>query len=309
MKSRTSTSLALAVATLALTLGVAPRTTFAADSKGLASVYWLSPARGPVRPVDLSPFKGSVSSEILASPANGLESAFIIYTRMAPGAGPRGLYTLPVDHTYLVLSGKLKVQIGTDEFVAEPETLVLIPAGVPHQAWNADATPEADFEVITPAPSSDLASLMKPAQPRKVENAAQYVRVAPPMQLTHSGVGAGALNERVLADRSTGSEHMLERLDDVVAGSGRGELHMHPFDQIYFIRKGEMTLRYGMGTYTAGANSLVILHAGTVHSNMNNTSDLESHITLMLPQPAQGVPAGVDVEIVKGQGGPPPPKK
>ena len=309
MRSKMNRGLIILLLTRGLAGGAVTGTMFAADAKREEGVYRLSQARGPIRPVDLSPFKGSISSEILASPANGLESAFIIYTRMGPAAAPRGLYTLPVDHTYLVLSGKLKVQIGTDQFVAEPETLVLIPAGIPHQAWNADSMPEADFEVITPAPSSDLASLIKPAQPRKIENAAQYLRVAPPMQLTHSGIGAGALNERVLADRSTGSEHMLERLDDVTPGSGRGELHMHPFDQVYFIRKGEMTLRYGMETYKAEANSLVVLHAGTVHSNMNNTSELESHITLMLPQPPQGTAAGVDLEILKGQGGAPPPNK
>jgi mannose-6-phosphate isomerase-like protein (cupin superfamily) len=270
----------------------------AAENLGATEIYRLSDARGPVRPVDSSPLTKPVSSEILAGPGNGLDSAFVIYTRMAPGARKRGLYTLPVDHTYLVLAGKLNVQLGTDEFVAEPQTLVLVPAGVPHQAWNAGSEPVAELEVVTPTPSRDLISMMKPAAPRKIENAAQYVRVAPPMELTHKGVGAGALNERVLADRDTGSEHMLERLDDVLPGSGRGELHVHPFDQVYFIRKGTMSIQYGLGSYEAKDNSLVIIPAGTVHSNMNNTSELESHLTLMLPQPPKGTPAGKDVEFV-----------
>ena len=46
-----------------------------------AGVFRLSNARGPIRPVELAPFKGEVSSEILAGPTNGLDSAYIIYFR------------------------------------------------------------------------------------------------------------------------------------------------------------------------------------------------------------------------------------
>ena len=49
-------------------------------------VYRVNDTRGPIRSVDLSPFKGEVSSEILAGPTNGLGVAYLIYTRMAPGA-------------------------------------------------------------------------------------------------------------------------------------------------------------------------------------------------------------------------------
>jgi len=67
---------------------------------GLTAGYHLSKSTGlPLRPIDLSPFKGEVSSEILASPATGLQGEFVLYTRLAPGARKRGLYTLPTDHT------------------------------------------------------------------------------------------------------------------------------------------------------------------------------------------------------------------
>jgi mannose-6-phosphate isomerase-like protein (cupin superfamily) len=296
---------ALAAAAVVLAAWTVSTPLAAAEFKGAAGIYHLSDARGPIRKVDASPLTQDVSSEILAGPSNGLDSAFVIYTRMAAGARKRGLYTLPVDHTYLVLSGKLNVQLGTDEFVAEPQTLVLAPAGVPHQAWNAGSEPVAELEVVTPTPSRDLVSIMQPAAPRKIDNAAQYVRVAPPVDLSHSGRGAGALNERVLADRDTGSEHMLERLDEALPGSGRAETHVHPFDQVYFIRKGTMTVQYGLNKYEATENSLVIIPAGVIHSNINNTSELESHLTLMLPQPPKGTPAGMDVNFVTAPPAPP----
>jgi mannose-6-phosphate isomerase-like protein (cupin superfamily) len=272
--------------------------------KSMAATFHISEARGPLRPVDLSPPKGEVSSEILAGPTNGLDSAYILYTRMAAGARPKGLYTLPVDHTYLVLSGKLNVQLGTDKFEAGPETLVLVPAGVPHQVWNAGAEPEADFEVVTPAPSRDLASMIKPAEARKIDNAAQYVRVAPPLDKLAGGTGHASLNERVLASRATGSEHVLERLNDMLPGGGRTETHIHPFDQVYFVRKGTMTVEYGMATYEVPANTLVVLPTGVVHNNLNNGSSVQSIVTLLLPEPEKGHPmgAGIDVKRTPGQG-------
>ena len=265
----------------------------------VAGNFHLSSARGPLRQVDLSPMKGNVSSEILAGPTNGLDVAYIVYTRMAAGVGKKGLYTLPVDHTYLVLEGKMNVQLGTDEFVAAPETLVLAPAGVPHQIWNAGSEQVTEYEVITPNPSRDLVSMMKPAQPRKVENAAQYIRVAPPLDKLAGGTGHESLNERVLADKTTGSPNVLERLNDVLPGGGRTNTHMHPFDQLYFIRKGTMTVLYGMKTYQAGPNTLVVLPAGVVHNNSNDGTGVNSYITLLLPDIQ---PRGADVQIGGGGG-------
>ena len=267
--------------------------------ESMAAIFHLSEERGPLRHVDLSPFKGEVSSEILTGPANGLDSAFIVYTRMAPGARPTGLYTLPVEQTYVVLKGRLNVQIGTDRFVADPETLVLIPPGVPHQTWNAGATPEADFEVVTPAPARNLVSMMQPATARKIANAAQYVHVPPPLGKLKGGSGHAALNERVLASRATGSEYVLERLGEVLPGSKSEPSHIHPFDQLYFVRAGTMTMFYGLKTYELPPNTLVITPAGIVHHDENGGSSVMSFIQLVVPEPKAGTPFGVNVQIAK----------
>ena len=274
----------------------------AATAKSVAPAFHLTKDRGAVRTVDLSAFKGTVSSEILAGPTNGLDSAYVVYTRMAAGAPPRGMFSMPVDHTYLVLSGALNVQLGTDRFVAEPETLVFVPAGVPVQVWNKGAEANAVFEVVTPAQSRDLASLMKPAKARKLENAAQYVHIPPKLEKLAGGQGHDSLNERVLVDRATGSNFVLERLNDVLKGGGRTENHIHPFDQVYFIRKGSMTVLYGLTTLEAKANQLVVLPAGVVHNNSNTAPEVQSSITLLLPEPEKGKPAGSAVTI-QGRGG------
>lgn len=270
----------------------------------LDAVYHLNDDRGPLRHVDLSPLKGQVSSEILAGPANGLDSAFVVYTRMAAGTRPSELYTLPVEHTYLVLQGRLNVQIGTDRFVAKPDTLVLVPAGVPHQAWNAGSGPEADFEVVTPAPSRNLTSMMQPAVARKIPNAAQYVHVPPPLGKLKGGSGHAALNEREVASRATGSAGVLERLGEVLPGSTSEPSHIHPFDQLYFVRRGTMTFFYGMRTYQVHANTLVVIPTGVVHHDENGGTSVMSFIQLVVPEPKPGVPFGIHATLEKSPGRP-----
>jgi mannose-6-phosphate isomerase-like protein (cupin superfamily) len=268
-------------------------------SKAVASQFHLSPARGPVRPADLSSYQGEVYSEILAGPNNGIESSYVIHTRMVAGAKATGLYVLPVDHTYLVLSGKLNVQLGTEQFVVEPDTLVFVPAGVPHQAWNAGSEPASDLQVITPAPSRDLLSMMKPAMARKIDNAAQYIHIAPPLGPLAGGTGHASLNERVLVSRANGSVNVLQRLNDMLPGGGRTTLHLHPFDQVYFIKKGTMKISYGAATYEAQANSLVVLPEGVVHSNENAGSTVQSVVTMLLPEPPKGVSLGAGMTVTR----------
>ncbi|MBB3953789.1 cupin domain-containing protein [Novosphingobium sediminicola] len=265
-----------------------------------AGPFHLSAARGPLRGVDLAPFKGRASSEILAGPGNGLESAFVVYTRLAPHAAAQGSIALPVDHTYLVLKGTARVEIGNERFTLKPETLALLPAGVPHRIWNEVGEQADVLEVITPAPARDLAGLIRPAAAYHVDGAAQYVRAAPPLGELAGGTGHASLNERILASRATGSPHVLERLNDMLPGGGRTETHLHPFDQVYFVRKGEMSVQYGMSHYKAPANTLVVLPVGVAHNNLNESDQTQSIVTLLLPEPEKGRAMGAGVTLSGG---------
>jgi mannose-6-phosphate isomerase-like protein (cupin superfamily) len=253
------------------------------EPKGVARLYHLSMVRGPLRPVDQSPLGKDVSSEILAGPANGLDSGFVIYTRMPAGSHGPAMYTLPADHTYLVISGQMNVQLGTDKFVAGPDTLVLVHAGVPHEAWNAGTAPVTALEVVTPAPERDLMAMMKPAEPRKIDNAASFIRHAMPIGNTGKGT-----NSQPLAARATdsGDSHLQERIDNANPGFGVGPgLHVHPFNQVYFVLAGTMTLQYGVDTYQVPPLTLAVIQTGVVHYNKNTGTVPERHITLLLPEP------------------------
>jgi mannose-6-phosphate isomerase-like protein (cupin superfamily) len=268
----------------------------AAAQSGQNKVEWtlrLNETRGPIRTADVSPLPQGAVSEILGGPTNGSENAYLLYTRMAPGAHGPALFTLPVEHHYVVLSGRMRVQIGTDTFVAEPMTGVVIPADVPHSVWNADTQPEAHLEVIAPAPSRDLLSMVKPAQPRRLENAAQYIRRinVPAAKDLKPG-----LNGQVFTNRAMGSANTV-RLDSTMPGSGGPATHVHRFQQVYFFVEGSTTIVYGADKRKASKNDVVILAPAVVHTNVNESGAAERHLTLLLPQPEDGAPADIEFEM------------
>jgi mannose-6-phosphate isomerase-like protein (cupin superfamily) len=287
----------IAMASLAITV---------AAQTGSGKLNWtlrLNETRGPIRTAEVSTPSGKTAvSEILGGPASGSDNAYLIYTRMPSGARGPGLFTLPVDHYYVVVSGKMTVQIGTDEFVAGPLTGVVIPANTPHEVRNADAEPEAHLEVIASAnPSRDLSrdlmSMLKPAQPKKVENAAQYIREikVPPASDLKPG-----LNRQAYTNRSMGSP-ITVALDSTSPGSGGPKPHVHRFEQVYFMLDGETTVTYGIDNPKAKKNDVVILPIGVVHTNTNQSTAIERHITLLLPEPEKQ-PFDIEFEM-KGPAG------
>lgn len=292
-----SLSVALAVAFAAWACGAAK--TYAAEAPagalgtGLTAGYYFTKSTGPLRHIDFSPFQGKTSTEILATPSTGLAAEILMYTRLAPGAPKRGLYTLAADHTYLVMKGKMNVQIGTDEFVVDTNSLVLVHPDTPVQVWNS-GTEEADvLEAIAPIASSDLAYLMRPAAPKKIDNAAQYIFLAPDLGPMKGGVGHEGLNERVMASTDNGSMHILERLDDVLPGGGGPPTHTHEEDQVYLVTAGTMTVEYQGAKSPAVPNTLVLLMRGVKHANTNQGDTVESHVTLLMPAQPGGGPRGL----------------
>jgi mannose-6-phosphate isomerase-like protein (cupin superfamily) len=55
----------------------------------------------------------------------------------------------------IVISGRIGVQIGNDELVAEPGEVVVKPAGVPHAFWNPGLLEARFIEILTPPDFAD----------------------------------------------------------------------------------------------------------------------------------------------------------
>jgi len=298
MKSQTKSFVAslFVVLLLAVTLTI----TVAAQG-GPGELHWklrLNETRGPIRTADTSEPSGQAAlSEILGGPTNGSDNAYLIYTRMAAGAHGPALFSLPVEDDYVVLSGRMTIQIGTEKFVAGPYTAVVIPPNTPHEFWNAESDPETNFEVISSGNphkelSRDLMAMLKPAQATKVENAAKCVREIKFLATSDLKLG---LNGQAWTDVSKGSPIQV-RLDSALKGNGNTTTHVHLFEQVYFGTEGDMGLTYGLESLTVRKNDIAIIPPGVVHANASTTA-VERHITLLLPQPQPGSgPADIPFE-------------
>jgi len=71
-----------------------------------------------------------------------------------PGDGsPAGMHKHVVDQLFYILSGTMSLEIAGQRFVAEPGTLVVFPAGVPHRNWNGGFEPTIHLAINSPLPS------------------------------------------------------------------------------------------------------------------------------------------------------------
>jgi mannose-6-phosphate isomerase-like protein (cupin superfamily) len=250
-----------------------------------------------VRPVDFAAFKPKeFHSQFIADASTGVESCLLICTRVPPGQGTSaGLHVHVADQMYYILRGQMQVQIGAAQYTANPGSLVFIPAGAPHWNWNEGDEEEVHAELIVPTPSHGQPTVYPVQVPSLSAEPAQddfYVR-----PLDESLFDPSGFSYVGLADRTTGSAHCRVNVAQVPPGKGT-PLHIHGFDQFYFVLSGTMHLQVGRETQTVGPNSYVLLPAGLPHRNWNEGPEMERHLAFlvpeMLPAPEADLPVILD---------------
>ena len=237
-------------------------------------------------------FPETFKSIWMAGPQTGLDSAGVLLSRCPPGHHGPKTHVHPVDQFYFVLKGTTNVQIGTDVFEVGPNTLVHFPAGVPHCNWNSSDDHEMHLELFVPAPPPPGPELLQYVEPRKVENAAQYIH-----RLRDDGYPDRPFASQQLVRRENGSQHVRIYAARVRPGGKGPSLHFHEFDQLYFILKGSFDIDIGFRTSRAPTHSLVVLPAGILHTNRNDSAEDEIHLTMLVPEPADGKQLDYKVDI------------
>jgi mannose-6-phosphate isomerase-like protein (cupin superfamily) len=87
---------------------------------------------------------------------SGATSSSVHCIKTPPGEGsPAGMHTHVVDQLFYILSGTMSLEIDGRPYTADPGTLVVFPAGVPHRNWNAGAEATVHLAFNTPLPSPD----------------------------------------------------------------------------------------------------------------------------------------------------------
>jgi quercetin dioxygenase-like cupin family protein len=87
---------------------------------------------------------------------SGATSCSVNCIKTPRGEGsPAGLHTHVVDQLFYILSGTMSLEIDGQPYTADPGTLVVFPAGVPHRSWSGGAEATVHLAFNTPLPSPD----------------------------------------------------------------------------------------------------------------------------------------------------------
>lgn len=115
---------------------------------------------GYVRQVDPDRFTEPMPGFIvqpLADPAAGSLHTVINYAELGPGKAGPGTHVHSFDQYYLVIEGQLTIEVALEKHVAGADTLVILPAGVPHRNYNAGDVTEKHLAILSPVPEEGKA--------------------------------------------------------------------------------------------------------------------------------------------------------
>lgn len=221
------------------------------------------------------------------------ESCRVIGSSVAARSAAPPRHVHPVDQLYYVVEGEMHGQLGSEPFVAGPNTLVFIPAGTPHHNWNEGEVDEFHFEVLAPAPHPNQ-EVMTPTTSTDAGGRPYFVRALREDEFVPALDGFAI---QKLLQRSDGSEHVSLYVGVVEPGGAGPGTHIHHFDQFYYVLEGELSVEVGLEHHTARPHDLVVLPAGIPHRQWNEGPAPERHLTLIVPEPEGDEPWDVGVSF------------
>ncbi|MEZ5232373.1 MAG: cupin domain-containing protein [Acidimicrobiales bacterium] len=113
------------------------------------------------------------------------------------------------------------------------------------------------------------------------------------------GVGGGRLRRRLPTERLRRADHGRRALRRahlhheraaVNAGGEGPAVHIHTFDQLFFVVRGRLHVRVALEEVVAATHELVVLPAGVPHTQWNEGPDTEVHLAVLTPAPPAGEP-------------------
>ncbi|MBO0747764.1 MAG: cupin domain-containing protein [Acidimicrobiaceae bacterium] len=223
------------------------------------------------------------------------ESCFIIATKVPPASGGPGRHVHASDQTYYVIDGEIDLSLGAEDVQVPAGSAVFIPAGLPHQNWNRGDVEEVHLEVIAPGVHPAAGPVGRPSDVVDVPGLNPFITAGDPAKR-----GTDEFTLDWLVNRAKGATNAAIYLAEVPAHKGGPPLHVHEFDQFYFILDGELNVQIGFDHYTVGPDNLVILPARVPHRQWNDGDVAEHHLTIIAPEPlTMDEPWDVAVELAE----------
>jgi mannose-6-phosphate isomerase-like protein (cupin superfamily) len=211
------------------------------------------------------------------------EAATFINSRVESGGHAADLHVHETDQLYYVVEGEMQVELGDDRYTAGADTLVHIPAGLPHRNWNEGPETEFHFEIIVPSARPGKALL-------RLVDSASSAPDQPPGYIAAAAAGSGAkMTLQTLTRESVGSVRPAVSVCDEPAHSAGTEVHTHEFDQFYYVLHGQLGVQVAGAEHEVSERTLVILPAGIPHRSWNPGALDCRYLVVNLPRPPAGV--------------------
>jgi mannose-6-phosphate isomerase-like protein (cupin superfamily) len=207
------------------------------------------------------------------------DGAHIIATLVPPGVGGPPRHFHQSDQIYFVVAGEITIELGSEVRKAPKNSVIFIPGGVPHHNWNEGGEDEVHFEVIAPG-VIPIRPIMEPTDSTDARGLPYFVATA-----DESRFGGEGFAIDWLVGRDRGSRHATVNLAEVPPASGGPPLHIHDFDQFYFVLEGGLDVQIGLREYHAKPFDLVVLPANVPHRQWNSGDVVERHATIIVPEP------------------------
>lgn len=233
-----------------------------------------------VRPIDWSAAQNRKDSGRMGHILYSGESCFIMASRMPAGVEGAPTHVHEADQIYYIVNGELEIELGDDTVHASAGDSVFIPAGLPHHNRNITNEEEVHLEIIAPSiqPGKPLATF--------VGDDPLPAHTGPPAVVNSPAPPVGEfIPMSWLMRRSHGSEHVGLYLADMAPGKDGPRTHIHDFDQFYFVVAGHLDVEVALERHTVPTNSLVVIPAGVPHRQWNDADQLETHLTILVPEP------------------------
>jgi mannose-6-phosphate isomerase-like protein (cupin superfamily) len=254
--------------------------------------------RGPglyVRRFDEVPLpEGELANECVAT----FESATFIRSFVPAGLAGRDFHHHPVDQLYFILEGELEIEIGSSTLTAGKHELVILPRETIHRNYNRGDVDELHLEVILPSPPP-WPAWTNPAERGEEPAPPNLVRGEDPERVIAYDSNPGYVSN-ILADRASGFDSGHVRLDRLDPGSSGPGLHIHRFDQFYFVLEGELSVEVAGERRSVTRHELAVLPAGVPHRQWNESSSRVKWLTMNLPEPEPGVRWDAPVDSFTG---------
>lgn len=208
------------------------------------------------------------------------ESALMIASWISSGGCGPSLHYHDSDQLYYLVRGKMNVQLGLDVHRISADSFVFIPAGLAHRNWNDGDSEELHFEAILPCPGPGKQMLYFVESPEDAPGSSDrgYVYIPGEHEFeTPPGVQGLRMQRLALNDRLA-----VNLLQSEPGGSGPA-MHIHEFDQYYFVLEGVLEIQVALQRHTAGVGQLVVLPAGVPHRQWNDSAHRERHLAVLAP--------------------------